>query len=493
MDVDKKKWVNKKKDDNDDRSSYNDKVVVPPPSQPSSPSLSKSSHFSFKDLLKSLGPGVITGAANEDPTTITAYSQAGAQFGFGMLWLALFQYPMLAVFQEMCARIGLVTGGGLAAAIEKSKYPKDEKQKAVVILIASLILISNTINLGADIGAMAASVRLIFPQLFGIIATLCFTGLIVSTVILVPYKKYVKILKYLVISILAYVITAIIVGVGGRWDQILVSSIIPHFEFTPAFALILVASFGATMSPYTFFWQTSEQAEEDVVKHKITEISGRYDRGGSNNNNNNRPKISKREFRLMRLDVAIGMALAQLIMWSVITTTAGSLHTHGITDIQTADQAAKALQPLVKTFPNAGEIAKTIFALGIIGTGMLAVPVMAGASGYALSDALGWKEGLSKKFTQAKKFYVVIAASTVIGLWINFVNIDPIKTLLYTAIINGVVAIPIFIAIMRIANDRKILKDKVNGKISNVIGCTTIVIMAASVVTILLLHIWQYR
>lgn len=173
MDVDKKKGVNKKKDDNDDRSSsYNDKVVVPPPSQPSSPSLSKSSHFSFKDLLKSLGPGVITGAANEDPTTITAYSQAGAQFGFGMLWLALFQYPMLAVFQEMCARIGLVTGGGLAAAIEKSKCPKDEKQKAVVILIASLILISNTINLGADIGAMAASVRLVFRQLTSIIATL---------------------------------------------------------------------------------------------------------------------------------------------------------------------------------------------------------------------------------------------------------------------------------------------------------------------------------
>ena len=475
MDVDKKKGINKK-DDNDDRSSYNDKVV--PPSQPSS-SLSKSSHFSFKELLKSLGPGVITGAANEDPTTITAYSQAGAQFGFGMLWLALFQYPMLTIFQEMCARIGLVTGGGLAAAI-KCKYPKDEKQKAVVILIASLILVANTINLGADIGAMAASVRLVFPQLSGIIATLCFTGLIVSAEILVPYKKYVKILKYLVISILAYVITAIIVGVGGRWDQILFSSVIPHFEFTPAFALILVASFGATMSPYTFFWQTSEQAEEDVVKHKITEISG-YDRGSY------RPKISKREFRLMRLDVAIGMALAQLIMWSVITTTAGSLHTHGITDIQTADQAAKALQPLVKTFPNSGEIAKTIFALGIIGTGMLAVSVMAGASGYALSDALGWKEGLSKKFTQAKKFYVVIAASTVIGLWINFVNIDPIKALLYTAIINGVMVIPIFIAIMRIANDRKILKDKVNGKISNVIGCTTIVVMAVSVVTMLLL------
>ena len=317
MDVNKKKEIKK---EDDDTSSYDDKLDVVPSS-------SKSSFFPFKEVLKSLGPGVITGAANEDPTTVATYSQAGAQFGFGMLWLALFQYPMLAVFQEMCARIGLVTGGGLAEAI-KNKYPKGEKQ-VVVILFASLILIANTINLGADIGAMAASVKLIFPQLSGIIATLFFTGFIVTAEILVPYKQYVKILKYLVVSLFAYVITAIIVG--GNWNQILVSSIIPHFEFTPMFALIFVATFGATMSPYIFFWQASEQAEEDVVKQKIKEISG-CDR-------DNLPKISKKEFSLMRLDIAIGMALSQLIMWSVITTTAGSLHTHGIIDIQTADQA----------------------------------------------------------------------------------------------------------------------------------------------------------
>ena len=342
---------------------------------------------------------------NEDPATVATYSQAGAQFDFGMLWLALFQYPMLAVFQEMCARIGLVTGGGLAGAI-KNKHPKGEKQ-VVVILFASLILIANTINLGADIGAMAASVKLIFPQLSGIIATLFFTGFIVTAEILIPYKKYVKILKYLVISLFAYVITAIIVG--GSWNQILVSSIIPHIEFTPTFALIFVATFGATMSPYTFFWQASEQAEEDVVKQKIKEISGK-----------DKPRISKKEFSLMRLDVAIGMALSQLIMWSVITTTAGSLHTHGITNIQTAAQAATALQPLVSTFPYAGVTAKTIFALGLIGTGLLAIQVMAGASAYALSDALGWKQGLSKKFTQAKKFYAVIATSTIMDKFCKY-------------------------------------------------------------------------
>jgi NRAMP (natural resistance-associated macrophage protein)-like metal ion transporter len=386
LDDDEKKELRK---EDDDTSFHDDKL------HKLQTSSSKSYLLAFKKVLKSLGPGVITGAANEDPTTVATYSQAGAQFGFGVLWLALFQYPMIAIFQEMCARIGLVTGGGLAAAI-KNKYPEEEKQ-VVVILIASLILIANTINLGADIGAMAASIRLVVPQLPGIIATLFFTGFIITAEIVVPNKKYVKILKYLVISLFAYVITAIIVG--GSWNEILVSSTVPHIEFTPSFALIFVAIFGATMSPYTFFWQASEQAEEDVARQKIKEIGG---------SGKDKPKISKKEFRLMRVDVAIGMELSQLIMWSVITTTAGSLHTHGITDIHTAAQAATALQPLVSTFPYAGVMAKTIFALGIIGTGLLAIPVMAGASGYALSDALGWKQGLSKKFTQAKKFYAVI-------------------------------------------------------------------------------------
>jgi Mn2+/Fe2+ NRAMP family transporter len=234
--------------------------------------------------------------------------------------------------------------------------------------------------------------------------------------------------------------------------------------------MMFVAIFGTTISPYLFFWQASEEAEEDVAKHKINEV-------GKGN-----PKISKKEIRLMRQDTAIGMAFSQLIMWSIMITTAGSLHAHGVTDIQTADQAAKSLEPLVKTFPQAGEISKTIFALGIIGTGLLAVPVLAGSSGYALSDAFGWSQGLSKKFKQAKGFYLVIATSTVIGLWINFVNLDPIRALVYTAVINGVIAVPILFAVMNIANDKEILGGKTNSYVSNIIGWLIFAIMGVSVI-----------
>jgi NRAMP (natural resistance-associated macrophage protein)-like metal ion transporter len=428
----------------------------------------KSFLLSFKEILKSLGPGLITGAADDDPSTIGTYSQAGAQFGFGMLWLALFQYPMIVVVQEMCARIGLVTGSGLAAVIKK-KY-----SRKVVLTIASLILIANTINIGADIGAMAASVKLLVPQLPVVIATLSFTAFIIVSQVLIPYNKYVKILKYLTISLLAYVATAIIVG--GNFKNLLLASIIPHFELTPAFAMMFVAIFGATLTPYAFFWQASEEAEEDVAKHKITEI----------NRVGNSPRISKKEMMSMRSDVTIGMALSQLIMWSIIATTATTLNANNITDIQTADQAARALQPLVKTFPDAGEISKTIFALGVIGTGLLAIPVMAGASGYALSDAFGWKEGLNKSFTQARNFYLVIAVSTVIGLLINFTNLDPIRALVYSAVINGIIAVPILVPVMKIANDKKILKDKINGRTSNVIGWITVVIMGIAVGILLL-------
>jgi len=426
--------------------------------------LFKSFSSSFKKTLKSLGPGLITGAADEDPSTIGTYSQAGAQFGLGVLWLALFQYPMIVIVQEMCARIGLVTGSGLAAVIKKKYSMK------IVLTIACLVLIANTINIGADIGAMAASVKLLFPQLPVVIATLSFTAFIIISEILIPYSKYVKILKYLTISLFAYVATAIIVG--GNVEDLLLATIIPHFEFTPAFAMIFVAIFGATLTPYAFFWQASEEAEEDVAKHKIKEISSKV--GHS-------PTISRKEISSMRSDVIIGMALSQLVMWAIITTTAGSLHTRGITDIQTADQAANALRPLVKTFPDAGEISKTVFALGVIGTGLLAIPVLAGASGYALSDALGWKEGLSKNLTQAKNFYLVIAASTIVGLLINFTNLDPIKALVYSAVINGIVAVPILVSVMKIANDKRFLKDKINGRTSNVIGWITVVLMGAAV------------
>jgi NRAMP (natural resistance-associated macrophage protein)-like metal ion transporter len=415
-----------------------------------------------KAVLDKLGPGVITGASDEDPSGIATYAQAGAQFGFGLLWLVLILYPMKTIIQEMCARIGLVTGSGLSAVI-KQKY-----SRKIVFPITILLLIANTINIGADIGAMAASIRLVVPQLPVIVATICFSAFIILSEVFVPYKKYVKILKYLILSLFAYLATAIIVG--GNWNQIFSATIMPNIEFTPAFAMMFVAIFGTTISPYLFFWQASEEAEEDVAKHKIKEIG------------KGKPKISKKEIKLMRQDTAIGMAFSQLIMWSIMITTAGSIHAHGVTDIQTADQAAKSLEPLVKTFPQAGVISKTIFALGIIGTGLLAVPVLAGSSGYALSDAFGWSEGLSRKFKQAKGFYLVIAASTLIGLWINFINIDPIKALVYTAVINGVIAVPILFAVMKIANDKEMLRGNTNSYVSNVIGWLVFAIMGASVI-----------
>jgi len=417
---------------------------------------------SLKTILKSLGPGVVTGAADDDPSGIATYSQAGAKFGFGMLWMTLYQYPMMTVIQEICARIGLVTGDGLGTVI-KRKYTSK-----VVLPLASLLLIANTINIGADIGAMGAAVRLVFPQLPFALPTLLFSLIIIVAQIFVPYKRYVRILKYLTLSLFAYIATAIIVG--GNLNHLIIATVIPHVEYTSEFAMMFVAMLGTTISPYLFFWQASEEAEEEVKKKKIPEI------------NVGTPQITKKEIKIMKADVMIGMFFSQLIMWAIIVTTAGSLHNHGITEIQTSEQVAKALEPVVKSFPYSGQIAKIIFALGIIGTGLLAVPVLAGSSAYALSDVFGWKQGLDKKFKKAKAFYSVIAISTIIGLWINFTNIDPIKALVYTAVINGVTAVPILYTVMKIANDRKILQDNVNGRLSNIIGWTTVVVMATSVV-----------
>jgi NRAMP (natural resistance-associated macrophage protein)-like metal ion transporter len=423
----------------------------------------KPSKFSStKEKLMSLGPGLITGASDDDPSGIATFSQAGAQFGFGMLWMALFQYPMMTVIQEICARIGLVTGSGLGGILKK-KY-----SKKILIPLSGLVLIANTINIAADIAAMGAAVRLLIPQVPIFITTIFFVIFIVGLEIVVPYQKYMKILKYTALSLLSYIITAIIVG--GSWSQILTFSVIPHIEIKPEFATMFVAIIGTSISPYLFFWQASEEAEEDVAKQKIKEI-------GKGN-----PEVTKKEIKLMRIDIAVGIAFAELIVWAIVITTAGSLHTHGVTDIQSSEQAAKALEPLVKTFPHAGEIAKAIFAFGIIGTGLLAIPVLAGSSGYILADTFGWKQGLNKKFNQAKAFYIVIAAATSIGLLINFVNIDPIRALVYAAVINAITSIPILFAVLKISNDKNFLKTETNGKLSNTIGWITFIVMGISVI-----------
>lgn len=428
---------------------------------------SPSDKFAVKlsQILKALGPGVITGAADDDPSGIATYAQAGAKFGLGMLWMTLFLLPTMIVIQEMCARIGLLSGNGLAALIKKKYSAK------IVYPISSLLIIANTINIGADLGAMSASVKIIFPEVPFVVITILFSAFIIIAEIFIPYDKYVKVLKYLVLSLFAYVLTAVIVG--GNIDKILFT-IIPSITFSSDYAIMFVAVIGTTISPYLLFWQTSEEAEEDVAKHRIKEIG------------EGKPKVSPKEIMLMKEDIGIGMFFSQFIMWSIIITSAGSLYFAGVTDIQTADQAASSLEPLVNSFPNSGQISKLIFAFGIIGTGLLAIPVLSASSAFALSDTFGWKEGLEKKFSQAKSFYSVIAASTLIGVWITFSHVNPIQALILAAVINAVVTLPILFIVMRLANDRKILEDKVNNHFSNIFGWITFAIMTISVVVMLL-------
>jgi NRAMP (natural resistance-associated macrophage protein)-like metal ion transporter len=418
--------------------------------------------LSFKSFLKSLGPGLITGSSDDDPSSIATFAQAGAKYGFGMLWTIIFLYPSITVVQGICARIGLLTGRGLATIIEK-KY-----SRKVVLPLISLLLIANTINIGADIGAMAASTSLMLPQIPLNIFSIIFTIFILSAIILIPYKRYVKILKYLTLSLFTYIITAIIVG--GNWYQILIATLVPHIEFTTDFATLLVAILGTTISPYLFFWQASEEVEEEVSEKKIKEIG------------KGKPKVSKKEVKSMMIDTAVGIGFAHFITWAIIITTAGSLHNHGLTDIQSAEQAAKSLEPLVKSFPNSGIISKLIFAMGIIGTGLLSIPVLASSTAYALSDTFRWKQGLSKKFKQAKAFYIIIIISGLIGLAMNFIGINPIKALVYASVINGVVSVPILFVIMKIANDKQILKEKTNGHLTNIIGWMTFIIMTVAAI-----------
>ena len=418
--------------------------------------------MSFISFLKSLGPGLITGASDDDPSSIATFAQAGVKLGVGLLWTVVYLYPSITVVQEICARVGILTGRGLAAIIEK-KY-----SRRIVLPLISLLLIANTINIGANIGAMAASTKLMLPQIPLNIFSISFTIFILFAIILIPYKKYVKILKYLTISLLMYIVTAIIVG--GNWYQIFIATIVPHIEFTTDFATMFVAILGTTISPYLFFWQASEEVEEEVEHHKIKEIG------------KGKPKVSKKEIKSMIKDTAIGVGFAHLITWAIIITTAGSLHNNGVTEIQSAEQAAKSLEPLVKSFPNAGEIAKSIFAIGIVGTGLLSIPVLAGSTAYALSDTFKWKQGLSKKFGQAKAFYLIIILSGIIGLIMNFVGINPIKALVYASVINGVVSVPILFVIMKIANDKEILKGNTNGRLTNIIGWLTFIIMAIATI-----------
>ena len=423
--------------------------------------------------LRILGPGLVTGAADDDPSGIGTYSQAGAAFGTGQLWLALYMLPLLVAVQEMCARIGLVTGKGLAAVV-RTQY-----SRWVLFIAVGLVFVANTLNIGADLGAMAATMQLLMPGAPFLALMLIISLGILALEIFVPYKRYAVVLKLLALSLLAYVATGLIVGPQGA--ALLQATVVPNIQLTPAFLALVVGVLGTTISPYLFFWQASEEVEEIELRH-------RKPRGED--------WVRQRQsllaqIRLLRIDTALGMLSSEAATWFIIFTTGSVLHTHGITNITTADQAAAALEPLVHSFPNAGLLAKLLFAMGILGVGLLGIPVLAGSAAYAVAEAFHWREGLSKTFRQAPGFYVVIGVATLIGILLNLLGINPISALVYSAVINGVVAVPLLVLILLVANKRSIMGAHTNGWLSNSVGILTTVAMAAAACALAVLFFRQ--
>ena len=403
-------------------------------------------------LKKSIGPGVITGIADDDPSGIATYSQTGAMFGIAQLWLALFTYPFMISIQEMCGRIGMVTGMGLAGVIKKHYGRK--------ILLGSILLlaITNIINIGADLGAMAASLQLVIPMPF-VIALTILSIVTIITEVFVPYPTYVGVLKYLALTVFAYIIAAF--AIHQDWGLIFKATLIPHIDWTKEYILNITAMLGTTISPYLFFWQADEEVEEELLSGKLKTMGKGV------------PKIGNQDITQMRTDTVIGMFVSNLVTFFIIITAASTLGAHGITNITSAAQVAGSLVPF------AGKFASLLFTLGIVGTGLLAVPVLAGSAAYAISEMFGWKEGLGKKFSQARGFYLVIILSTLIGLLVNISPINPITMLYYSAILNGLLAPPLMILILCIGNNKTILGEKVNGKLGNILGVIITVIMSS--------------
>lgn len=387
-------------------------------------------------ILRVLGPGIITGAADDDPSGIATYSQAGAQYGFQTLWSLLLTFPLMVAVQEACMRIGAVTGKGLATIV------RENYSKKLLFSMVFLVLIANTFNIGADIGAMSASMQLLIPAVpIGLIAV-GFALIIILLEVLVSYQTYVRILKWLALTLLAYVVTAFLVNVP--WQEALKATLIPHFTFDKDMIFMLVAILGTTISPYLFFWQTSNVVEDEIALKRLAQ------KGGT-------PRLSRYYIRRLRVDTIFGMFSSNAVAWFVIVVGAVVLNAGGIHTINTAADAASALVPLVHTFPNAGFIAQLIFTIGIVGIGLMSIPVLAGSSSYALAETFNWREGLFRKFKQAREFYLIIIVGTFIGLLINFIGLDPIKTLIIAAVVNGIVAVPLIFIILRIVSKESIM------------------------------------
>ncbi|MEO6761728.1 MAG: divalent metal cation transporter [Candidatus Saccharimonadales bacterium] len=396
-----------------------------------------------KNFWHMLGPGLTTGASDDDPSGIATYSQTGAQFGYHLLWLAAWLYPLAATIQEMCARIGLVTGRGLAGNI-RVHYSKRILQVCTILLFAA-----NAFNIGADLGAMAKGVQLLSPGLHFWWLVVGFALLSLLLQIFTPYVRYAKYLKWLALILFSYIFSAVLAHLD--WSTVLSNAIIPTIHWNKEEILIVCAILGTTISPYLFFWQTSQEVEEQVLQGKTT-LRLRQS------------ATAPADVKGMRVDVWSGMLLSQVVMFFIIAACGGVLFHNGITNITSAAQAAEALRPF------AGDATYFLFAVGIIGTGLLAIPVLAGSSSYAISESFRWKQGLYYKLKQAYAFYGVIIISMLVGLGLNFIGIDPIKALIYAAIANGLVAPIIMFFILRMSANKKIMGHWVNRKSTTILG-----------------------
>jgi NRAMP (natural resistance-associated macrophage protein)-like metal ion transporter len=410
-------------------------------------------------VLRILGPGLVTGAADDDPSGIATYTQTGAQFGYGQLWAALWMLPMVIGVQEACGRIGMATGRGLAAVI-RERYSLRILRAVVLLVVAASV-----INIGADIGAVAAAAGLVVPLPAPLLAVV-FTGVVLAAEVRLSYRRYSRILKWLTLALLAYPLTALLVA--EPWGTIVRATFVPHIELSSSFFFVITAVIGTTISPYMFFWQTSQEVEED------------------------RAASARRSLRDLRIDNAVGMFLSQATAWFVIIVGATVLHQHGVTTVSSAGDAARALQPLVRGFPHSGDIAQGLFALGIVALGMLAVPVLAGASAYAVSEARGWREGLDLPRREGRGFYGVIGAAMLIGLGLNLFGANPIAALVFAGAVNGIAAVPLLWIISRIAADGRIMGADRSGPLSRSTLALTFLGMAVSAAVLAgsLLHAW---
>ncbi len=418
-------------------------------------------------FFRALGPGLITGASDDDPSGIGTYSSVGAQFGLAIIWTAAWLLPMMLAIQEVCARIGIVTNKGLAGVLQK------HYRKKIVLGIVALLVVANVANIGADIGAMAASARMLTGFNYTLMAFLI-TATIILLEVFVKYHVYVRFLKWLSISVLAYIVTGIVIG--PDWHEVLGMAFLPRFQFSENFIFALIAVFGTSITPYLFFWQASEEVEENkLLPQKMKD--GNIDYPEKVKDGGTRELI-----RRMRTDVYSGMVLANVVFFFIVLTTAQVLFKNGVMDIGSAEQAALALRPL------AGNYAYLLFALGIIGTGFLAVPILAGSGAYAVSELMKWREGLELKFARARGFYLIISVSILVGLGLNFVGINPIKALYYSAYLNGIIALPLLVAIMIVGNDKKIMGEETHPGWVKIFGWLAVAFMAAAILTTIILY-----